>query len=52
MSGLPVFFRLFIVDIFIKDFDGFLSFMPEIALLLIPISLFVETRGMRRGRLY
>lgn len=52
MSGLPVFFRLFIVDVFIKDFDGFLSFMPEIALLLIPISLFVETRGMRRGRLY
>jgi len=52
MSGVPLLFHVFVLDIFVYDFSGFLSFMPELAVLFILLALVIETRGMRRGRLY
>ncbi|MCQ2427306.1 MAG: hypothetical protein MJ137_02735 [Clostridia bacterium] len=52
ISGAPLLFRIFVVDIFVNDYSDFLSFLPELSVLFILAAIVIETRGMRRGRLY
>ncbi len=52
LSGLPFLYHLFVEDLFLTDFPTFADFLPELSVLLIMLGLFVETVGMRRGRVY
>ena len=52
LSAAPLLFRVFVLDIFVYDFSGILSFLPELSVIFILLAIIVETRGMRRGRLY
>ena len=52
LSAVPFLYHLFVEDIFISRFPTFADFLPELSILLIMLSLFVMTVGMRRGRVY
>ena len=52
LCGLPLLFHVFVEDIFITPPTDFVDFLPELSVLLIMLSIFVEAWGMRRGRIY
>ena len=48
LSAAPLLFRVFVLDIFVYDFSGLLSFLPELSVIFILAAIVVKTRGMRR----
>lgn len=52
VCGLPLLFHVFVEDIFVTPPADFISFLPELSVILIMAGLFAEAWGMRRGRLY